>query len=169
VTSDWQIREGDRDDLPALEQAWRSLYAHHAVVGTAGVPLIPVDERWPARLREFQEAFDSERAVMLVAERDGEVVGFAFSTLHEPHPVFDSGPIGELDVLVVLPAERGRGIGEELVRRSRAALRERGVGTLKVVVMAGNEAALRFYSRLGIEPALIDLLAPIEEPAGESR
>jgi ribosomal protein S18 acetylase RimI-like enzyme len=168
VASDWQIREGGRDDLPELERAWRALYAHHAEVRTAIVPTIPADDRWPARLREFEEAFDSDRAVMLVAERDGELVGFAFSTLHGADKVFATGPVGELDVLVVLPEQRGAGIGEELVHRSCAALRERGAATLKVVVMAGNDDALRFYARLGIQPALVDLLAPLEGTAGES-
>jgi ribosomal protein S18 acetylase RimI-like enzyme len=164
----WEIREGNREDLPELERAWRSLYAHHAEVRTSTVPLIPADDRWPARLREFEEAFDRDAAVMLVAERDGEVVGFAFSTLHDPHPVFATGPVGELDVLVVVPGQRGLGIGEALVHGSIAALRERSVVTLKVVVMAGNDDALRFYRRLGIEPALVDLLAPLDAVPGEA-
>ena len=68
---------------------------------------------------------------------------------------------------MVLPERRGQGIGEALVRRSQVALREMGATTLKVVVLAGNDAALRLYRRLGVEPALIELLAPLKAP-GES-
>ena len=168
MAEDWQIRRGGRDDLPELERAWRALYAHHGEVSTAAIPTIPADERWPERLREFTEALDGEGAVLLVAERPGEVLGFAFSSMHAPDPVFETGPIGELEVLVVLPGHRGEGIGEALVRRSLDALRDLGAVTLKVVVMAGNDDALRFYSRLGIKPGLIDLFASLDGAPGES-
>jgi ribosomal protein S18 acetylase RimI-like enzyme len=164
----WEIRRGGRDDLPGLESAWRSLHAHHSEVGTAPVPTIPADLRWPERLREFEQAFDEGKALLLVAEHAGETAGFAFSTMHRPDPIFEGGPIGELDVLVVLPGQRGDGMGEALLRRSLDGLREMGAETLKVVVMAGNEDALRFYERLGIRPALIELLAPLEGLPGES-
>jgi len=158
----WEIRRGGPADLPGLESAWRSLHAHHSEVGTAPVPTIPADLRWPERLREFEQAFDEGKALLLVAERVGETAGFAFSTLHAPDPIFEGGPVGELDVLVVLPGSRGEGIGEALVRRSVDELRAMGAETLRVVVMAGNDNALRFYERLGIRPALIDLMAPLD-------
>ncbi len=163
----WEIREATRDDLPGLEQVWRTLHAHHSRVSTATVPFISADERWPERLAEFELAFDEGVGLALIAASAGGPVGFAFSTMHGPDKIFASGPVGEIDVLVVAPERRGEGIGEELVRRSLELLRERGAGTVRVVVVAGNDAALRFYHRLGIEPALVELLAPL--PPGESR
>ena len=147
-----------------MERLWRSLYAHHSEVTTAAVPFISADERWPERLREFQQSVDHDAAAFLIAESRGEPVGFAFSTLRPPSPIFAGGAIGELEVLVVSPQRRGEGIGEELTRRSLAAIRELGATTVKVVVVAGNDAAVRLYRRLGIEPALTELLAPLEGP-----
>ena len=167
MAGDYEIREGGREDLPRIEPLWRSMYDHHLEVGTFSVQPIPADERWPERLRGYEEACDAGRAVVLFAERDGEAVGVAFSTMHPPDPVFHSGPIGELDTLAVLPGHRGGGIGEALMERSLAALRARGAGTLKVIVMAGNEPALRFYSRHGVEPALIELMAPLAGEDGD--
>jgi ribosomal protein S18 acetylase RimI-like enzyme len=167
VAGGWQIRQGQRDDLPRMEGLWRFLYAHHSEVTTAAVPFVAADERWPARLDEFEQSVADDAAVFLIAESESEPLGFAFSTLRGPSPIFAGGDIAELEVLVVAPERRGEGIGEELVRRSLAAIRERGVTRLKVVVLAGNDAALRFYRRLGVEPALIELLAPLDGP-GES-
>ena len=167
MAGDFEIREGGPGDMPALERVWRSLYDHHSEVNTAGAPLIPVDERWPARRRECEDAFAAGTATLLVAERAGEVVGLAFSRLHEPDAVFDSGPMAELDILAVLPGHRGERIGDALLDRTLASLREQGVQTLKVVVMAGNEGALRFYERRGIRPALHGLLAPLDRVSGE--
>jgi ribosomal protein S18 acetylase RimI-like enzyme len=162
MAGDYAIREGGRDDMPALERVWRSLFAHHSEVNSSGMPLIPVDERWPERRRECERAFDAGTATLLVAERDGEVVGIAFSRLHDPDPVFDTGPMAELDVLAITPGHRGHGIGEALLRRTLAAMRAQGVETIKVAVMAGNDEALRFYERFGIRPALLELLAPLD-------
>ena len=167
MAGDFEIREGGREDMPDLERVWRGLYAHHSEVNTAGIPLIPVDERWPERRRECEQAFDAGTATLLLAEKAGEVVGVAFAQLHAPDPVFDSGPMAELDILAVMPDHRGERIGDALLDRTVALLREQGVATLKVVVMAGNEGALRFYERRGIPAALHDLLAPLDAITGE--
>jgi len=150
-----------------MERLWRFLYSHHSEVTTAAVPFVTADERWPERVREFRQSIDDDAAVFLLAESEGEPLGFAFTTLRAPSPIFAGGAIAELEVLVVAPERRSEGIGEELVRRSLARSRKLGATTLKVVVLAGNDAALRFYRRLGVEPALIELLAPLEAP-GES-
>jgi ribosomal protein S18 acetylase RimI-like enzyme len=166
VAGEWTIREGQRGDLPRMERLWRFLYAHHTEVSTATVPFVSADERWPARLREFRQSLDDEAGVFLVADDGGQPVGFAFSTMRAPSPIFAGGPVGELEVLVVAPERRGEGIGEELTRSSLDGLRELGATTLRVVVVAGNESALGFYRRLGIEPALNELLAPLEADEG---
>jgi GNAT superfamily N-acetyltransferase len=162
MAGDFEIREGGREDMPELERVWRGLHAHHSEVNTADIPLIPVDDRWPARRRECEKAFDAGTATLLLAERAGDVVGVAFSQLHAPDAVFDTGPMAELDILAVVPGHRGERIGDALLDRTIASLREQGVATLKVVVMAGNEGALRFYERRGIRPALHDLLALVD-------
>jgi ribosomal protein S18 acetylase RimI-like enzyme len=146
-----------------MERLWRFLYAHHSEVTTARVPFVTADERWPERLREFRQSVDDEAAVFLIAEDEDGPVGFAFSTMRAPSPIFAGGAVGELEVLVVTPERRGEGVGEELTRRSLDGLRALGATTLRVIVLAGNESALRFYRRLGIEPALNELLAPLDD------
>jgi ribosomal protein S18 acetylase RimI-like enzyme len=91
--------------------------------------------------------------MVLIAESGGEIVGFAFSKLVSPDYVVDTGPVAELEVLVVLPERRGEGIGEALTRRTYELLRERGARTVLIEVIAGNESALRFYERFGATPA----------------
>jgi ribosomal protein S18 acetylase RimI-like enzyme len=162
-----EIREGGIDDLAGLETTWRSLHAHHRAISTGRVPFLTADERWPARLEEFRRAIADGSGMVLIAESEGEVVGFAFSTLNGADKVFASGPVGEVDVLVVAPERRGQGIGERLARRSLDLLRERGARTAKIEVIAGNEDALRFYERLGATPARVELLAPLHPAPGE--
>ena len=59
----------------------------------------------------------------------------------EPEPWLESLHVpGEL---------RGHGIGTLLMRSTAAHLRARGYDSMRLGVIAGNEAAARFYERLG--------------------
>ncbi len=86
-------------------------------------------------------------AEALVAERGGEVVGFAlfftnFST-------FLAQPGLYLEDLYVAPAHRGQGIGQALLTRLAEMALARGCGRFEWSVLDWNENAIRFYERMG--------------------
>lgn len=86
-------------------------------------------------------------AEAVVAEADGEVVGFAlfftnFST-------FLAQPGLYLEDLFVAPSHRGRGIGEALLTRLAQLAVERDYGRFEWSVLDWNENAIRFYRRMG--------------------
>jgi GNAT superfamily N-acetyltransferase len=83
----------------------------------------------------------------LVAELDGEVVGFAlwflnFSTWRGVHGIY-------LEDLYVRPEHRGYGFGRALLTRLAQICVVRGYGRLEWSVLDWNEPALRFYRSLG--------------------
>lgn len=59
--------------------------------------------------------------------------------------------IGDIHLLGVLPAWRGRGLGRELLRWGIHRLRDGGATTLILTIEARNERALRLYERHGFE------------------
>ena len=90
-----------------------------------------------------------EKAVAeaMVAEADGEVIGFAlfftnFST-------FLAQPGLYLEDLYVQPAHRGAGVGEALLTRLARLAVDRGYGRFEWSVLDWNENAIRFYERMG--------------------
>jgi GNAT superfamily N-acetyltransferase len=56
-----------------------------------------------------------------------------------------------LEDLFVRPAHRGRGVGRYLLGWLAQAALERGCGRLEWAVLDWNEAAIRFYRKLGAE------------------
>jgi ribosomal protein S18 acetylase RimI-like enzyme len=78
--------------------------------------------------------------------RPSALVGLGQSVFSRPS--YDAGS-AELIYLAVAAEQRGRGIGEALVRRFGDALRERGVSRFELSVDANNADAVRFYERLG--------------------
>ena len=90
---------------------------------------------------------DAPKAFCLIAERNGEVAGFAlyffnFSTFLGRHGIY-------LEDLFVKPGERGGGIGKLLLSRLAAIAVEKGCGRLEWTVLDWNEPAIKFYRSIG--------------------
>ncbi len=97
--------------------------------------------------RALFDALPSAEA--LIAERDGEPIGYAlffstFSTFLAIEGIW-------LEDLYVRPAHRKGGAGRALLAAVAARLRERGGGRLEWAALDWNELALGFYRGLGAE------------------
>jgi GNAT superfamily N-acetyltransferase len=110
-------------------------------------------ERSPDQVRSTPEQlrsalFGSRPAVYaLVAEAEGEVVGFAlyflnFSTWEGVHGIY-------LEDLYVQPGHRGSGLGKALLRSLAAIAVERGYARFEWWVLDWNTPSIDFYRRLG--------------------
>lgn len=86
-------------------------------------------------------------AESLVAERGGEVVGFAL--FFHNFSTFLGQPGLYLEDLFVRPEHRGTGIGKALLTRLAALAVERGCGRFEWSVLDWNESAIRFYRSMG--------------------
>jgi len=60
--------------------------------------------------------------------------------------------IGEVDSLYVLPSCQGSGLGQALMERALAWLKDQGCSRIRVAVAQGNEQALGFYEKFGFKP-----------------
>jgi ribosomal protein S18 acetylase RimI-like enzyme len=145
------IRRLGAEGVASVEPLYRALHAHHRAI--ARVPLVEdPDVSWQRRRAWYTEALTGG-GVLLVAEADGAAVGYAVLELRRgPDDTWPVGPrYGELLSLAVAPEHRRRGIGERLMQAVDAELERAGATDLMVGVLAGNEDALRFYARQGLE------------------
>jgi GNAT superfamily N-acetyltransferase len=100
---------------------------------------------------QLREALFGERpaAEALIAERDGEALGYALF-----FPTFSSFLASTgvwLEDLFVRPAARGGGVGKSLLTAVAALVRERGGERLEWAALDWNELALGFYRRIGAQ------------------
>jgi putative acetyltransferase len=91
---------------------------------------------WSASPAPASLALHTDAGSAVVAEEEGNVVGFA---------VLDLGT-GEVDAAFVDPAHQGRGIALDLLRRLEVLAQERGLGRL---FLSASLNAVPFYERAG--------------------
>ena len=96
------------------------------------------------RVSPRQMKYLQSRAVCLVAERDGAVVGQAIALVRR----FRRGAVGRIYSVAVDPKSRGNGVGRSLVNALLAQLVGRGVKRVFLEVEATNNTALSLYGRL---------------------
>ncbi|CAN5217869.1 mycothiol synthase [soil metagenome] len=91
---------------------------------------------------------------LFVAERDGHLVGFHWTKVHDD----EDPPLGEVYVVGVDPSAQGIGLGAALTARGLRHLAEAGLRNVILYVEADNEPALATYHRLGFTEHLRDTL-----------
>ena len=149
-----------------LEPLWKALHDHHAIGASqlAGVtPFRSPSESWARRRASYEAWLQEPHAFALIAEHDGEPVGYAFVRVRGGETMLaTSDRVGSLETLSVLPHARRRGIGGVLVDEVHRELGRLGVRELTVDVMATNTDAARFYERRGMIPYVASYLGRVD-------
>jgi ribosomal protein S18 acetylase RimI-like enzyme len=105
----------------------------------------------PERFEEY--VADAARAVLL-AEEDGDVVGYVMLVHGEPsdadtRAVVRHLPTTELSKIYVLPRAHGAGVARDLLHAALAAARRMGAAGVWLGTNQANTRAQRFYEKSG--------------------
>ena len=128
-----------RDPGPADEPVWRRLWAGYIAFYEAEVPEAVTAVTWARILDPASPMFAR------LAERDGDVVGFANAVLHEA--TWTLAPSCYLEDLFVDPAVRGGGVGHALIQDLVEQGRARGWARIYWHTRGDNAVARRLYDR----------------------
>ncbi len=95
----------------------------------------------------MRELIESPTSATWIAEEDARIVGFAIVewTLEPAHAA------AYIPTIEVLPEQRRRGVGVELLRRLEASATAAGAGLIWLHVDAENEPAIRLYRAQGYQ------------------
>ena len=141
------IRPAVIDDAPAIAhvhvEAWRTAY--RGIMPSEFLDGLSKGDRrdkWIAILTK-----DAPKEFNIVAEQDGQIVGFASGG---PDRKSDPNFTGELYAIYLLEEYRSQGIGTALFQQSVETLLGFGMDSMKVWVLRENPCR-KFYERLGGE------------------
>jgi len=145
-----RLRSLTVEQLDLLEPLWRALVDRIRVPENV-VAIVPHEQSWPGRRKEYRELLSGGDSFGLVALRGDEPIGYAVVRVDDgPDPVWATGErYVELTSLSVAAGERDRGVGTRLLDEVERRLAALGVDGFVVGVDAVNGEALRFYERRG--------------------
>lgn len=126
------------DDIPALAELLSLLFAQE-------VDFTPDRAKQEAGLRQIIESPDAGR--IFVARREANIVGmvslvFTISTA-------EGGLVAWLEDMIVVPKERGSGLGSQLVETAKEHAKVLGISRISLLTDGDNQNAIRFYLRAG--------------------
>lgn len=157
---DFEVRRGSVEDVDRLEQLWYALRDHHVSLPRMR-PAREREDSWAHRRRTYLRWLPNEDEYMLLlAERDGEPIGYAVVSVAEStSATWEVGERNaEIETLSVLASERGNGVGRALMDAASEIAREAGAGAVVVGVAHSNEGAIRFYEREGFDDFYVLLM-----------
>lgn len=156
MTSPVVIRPATRADLAAIGRLGALLVRlHHDFDPQRFIPATPRTEQGYGSFLGTQ--LEVPDVIVLVAERDGEVLGYSYAGLEGFDYMALRAPAGALYDIVVDPAHRGHGVGSMLLDATLAALADRGAPRVVLSTAERNEPAQRLFARAGFRRTMIEM------------
>jgi ribosomal protein S18 acetylase RimI-like enzyme len=150
------VRRATADDESAMGRLGTLLVVEHHEFDPLRfiAPLPQLSERYGQFL---VSQIARPQMVVLVAERGGVLVGYAYAGIEGSDYMALRGPAGVLYDLVVDPAHRRQGIGTALLEAALAALS--GLGAPRVLLFTAdrNHGGQAMFAKLGFRRTMIEM------------
>ena len=151
-----RIRRATPADLPDIGRLGALLVAAHHEFDS---------KRFLAATRRTKDAYasylgtqlDSPSAAVFVAERSGDVIGYAYVAVESYDYMALRGPAGVLHDIIVDSERRRGGVGRRLLDAALEFVLEKGLTQIVLGTAQRNEAAQRFFASVGFRPTMIEM------------
>ena len=115
-----------------------------------------------ARYERFRQAMLNGEELLVVAEVDGQVVGFVLGMVIDLMPdIFDQRPSGFLADIYVEPQVRRQGVGRSLVNALVEWFRQCGIHAFDWHVSSNNSEGIAFWRSIGGRDVMIRMRAEV--------
>ena len=158
------VRRATPADLPRIGRLGALLVEEHYDFDPRR--FLAARPRTPADYASFMSAqLEDPDMTVLVADENGDVVGYAYAAVEGHDYMALRGPAGVLHDVVVDPEHRGRGVGRLLLDAALQFLRSRGAPRVVLSTAARNEAAQRLFASAGFRRTMVEMTRELDDPA----
>jgi len=161
------VRMGDAGDFAAIMPMMRAYRALHE---GWDAPLYGLRPDADARFRRWLgPAVEDPRAMLVVGEEGGAIVGFLTAVVETDLPIYRCDEYAVVVAMWVEPASRRRGVATamlDLAAREYAAI---GIRQLRVRTAVANTAGRATLEQAGFRAATVDLLRELKPRGGRAR
>lgn len=109
---------------------------------------------------------DDTDSVVLVAEHDGNVIGYVFGAVEGYDYLSLRGPAGVVHDVIVDPHHRGNGVGRLLLAEILAVFKSRKAPRVVLSTAEQNSGAQRLFERIGFRRTMIEMTRELDDPSG---
>jgi ribosomal protein S18 acetylase RimI-like enzyme len=160
------IRRAMTSDLPALGRLGALLVQQHHDFDARR--FLGASRSTPRHYAEFLGSqLDDPDVLVLVAEHDGQVIGYTFAAMEGYDYKSLRGPAGLLHDILVDPDHRGRGVGSRLLDETLSTLRSKGARQIVLSTAERNESAQRLFARIGFRRTMVEMTRELDKPVIE--
>ena len=145
------LRRATLDDIPAIIELWKEMMDFHKKRDPFFTRAVDGEQAFGQYL---EKNINSETACVYVAIIGGTIVGYCQGTLEKHPPVLNVTDYGQVLDFAVTADYRRSGVGERLCNALQGWFVLKGVHRLEVRHSEFNEAASRFWEKMGYKPFL---------------
>ena len=150
------VRRATSADLPRIGRLGALLVEVHHEFDSRR--FLAARNRTPADYGSFLGSqLEDPDIVVLVADDNGDVIGYTYAAVEGYDYMSLRGPAGVLHDIIVDPEYRGRGVGRLLLEATLAALKSRGAPRVVLSTAERNESAQRLFARAGFRRTMIEM------------
>lgn len=158
--SELQIRSATQADLPrAAALGTEIVRLHHATNPKRFFWFEGIEAGYAAWL---EQELARPEAVVLVAELQGQIVGYAYGAIEQRDWAILVDRHGAFHDLCVAESVRRRGVGRALALAMLQRLEQLGAPRILARAMMQNSAAQQLLQQLGFAPTMVELTREIE-------
>ncbi len=149
METDIIIRKAVANDLEDIGELWQEFMDFHRERDLHFTRSSDGHERF----KEFlSKHITSDNSRVLVAEKEGHVIGYCLATLAKYPPVFDKLDYGTIFDIAVTERYRRMKIGERMYQTVQSWFSEWGVHRIELRVVVTNEISTAFWRKMGYKP-----------------
>ena len=156
------VRRATSADLPTLGRLGALLVrTHHDFDPKRFIEASPQTETGYASFLGTQ--LDAPNVAVLVAEQNGEVIGYTYAGVEGRDYMSLRGPAGVVYDIVVDPRRRRGGVGRALLQAALGFLKSHGAPRVVLSTATHNDAAQRLFESAGFRRTMVEMTAELSE------
>jgi len=148
------IRDGRLKDRLKAVRVWHEFMDYHKRISAMDNEIVDkAGEMW---MQYFERHVRSPKRKAVIAEQDGEVIGFLLGEIQKRPPIFKTSYQAYIDSIGVVESRRNQGIGGLMLDYFAEWASGKGAPYAMLHVVVENSAAIRFYEQHGFKTVLLE-------------
>jgi ribosomal protein S18 acetylase RimI-like enzyme len=141
------IRDLKEEDLPEARLIFKEFVQHHVQYDRTFEKVAHADQMWADYIFESDTTKDDFK--VLIAELEGQVVGFCLGYVAERPPIYKNQRIGMVGNIAVKESYKGLGIGHLLFDEIKAWFKSQDIEIIETEVAISNPQSMGFWNKVG--------------------